>query len=409
MTLRVAIIADSHFDESSRWEECCRVHDWIAAEVVRRDVDVVCLSGDLFERKSTPRERNHVAAWLCGLARYAPVVGVYGNHEAQGDLDVFNRLDTMYPLTFHSRPATHLVARGGEVLLEIACLPWPRKAMLAAHLGSALPLATVDQAAGDALRGVLRGFGESAHAGPRLLLSHAMVRGSRTSAGQPLVGCDMEIGLDDLALARADAVALGHVHMPQTWDVAVVPELRQPHLDRSIPVIYPGSPRRTAFGEVETKGFVVLTFGERHESGAMPVEIERVATPCAPMHLVTGNYLVDEPSLNDDGREPWTGLAHDGHRLDMRAAEVRFRYLVAADRRDAAKADAEVLRATWLAAGAVHVKIEEEVIAETRARAPEIAAARTIAEKLAAMYRHQGVETERAESLITRARSLEAA
>lgn len=404
--IRVAVIADQHFDESSRWEEGCRVHEWIATEIARRGVDVVCLSGDLFERKSTPRERNHVAAWLCDLARVAQVVGVYGNHEAAGDLDVFNRLDTRYPLTFYDRPAVHLAgrtARPGELM--IACLPWPRKAMLAAHLGHA-SLETVDEAAGDALRGVLRGFGQVSHEGPRLLLAHAMVRGSRTSTGQPLVGCDMEIGVEDLALSRADAVALGHVHAAQSWDVPVDASRQREGWDHTIPVIYPGSPRRTAFGEVEAKGFVILTMHERSALGVCEVEVERIATPCAPMLLLTAVWrpVTGSETPGFDG-----GFDCVTPNDDVRGAEIRFRYEVRSDLRDAARRGAERFRAQWLAAGAAVVKVEEEVIAETRARAPEIAAARTVEEKLRAMYAHQGVAAERAELLVTRARSLEAA
>src|SRR3972149_2271674 len=51
--------------------------------------------------------------------------------------------------------------------------------------------------ASELLRDVLRGLGErlAAHDGPRVLLAHAMVDGSRTSAGQPLVGLELSISL----------------------------------------------------------------------------------------------------------------------------------------------------------------------------------------------------------------------
>jgi len=372
--MRVAVIADSHFDQSSRWDECCRVHEWIAVWCRENAVDIVCLSGDLFERKSTPHERTHVAGWLRRLAEHHTVIGVYGNHEAVEDLDVFNLLATRYPVRFHARPAVVLGASNRGAGLTVMCLPWPRKAHLAAALG-AVSLEAAGLAAGEALRSVLRGLGQQAdaHPGPRLLLTHAMVRGSMTSAGQPLVGCDLEVSLEDLDLARADAVALGHVHRQQAWV-----------LDSGAPAIYPGSPRRTSFGEVEPKGFVVLDFDEHHS-----VSWERVETPCAPMLLVSATW---EP-----GALRWAGVVGP-----LEGAEIRLRYSVANDQRDAARDAAGLLRAEWIAAGACVVKVEEEVITTQRARAPEIAAALTIEDKLRALWARQGIEGERVERLLGR-------
>ena len=55
--MQVAILADSHFDEHSRFAECVRVHDWIADDIAARDVDLVLHAGDLYYRKSSPPER----------------------------------------------------------------------------------------------------------------------------------------------------------------------------------------------------------------------------------------------------------------------------------------------------------------------------------------------------------------
>src|SRR5690606_16478370 len=126
---------------------------------------------------------------------------------------------------------------------------------------------------------------------PALLVAHAMVSGSATSSGQPLVGCDLELGLEDIATARCPVV-LGHVHKAQAWET----------VPRGEPVIYTGSPRRTAFGEIEEKGVVVLTF-----DGEELVSWERVETPCRPMWLVEGEAV--RPELGGPGwdlrvREP---------------------------------------------------------------------------------------------------------
>jgi exonuclease SbcD len=96
------------------------------------------------------------------------------------------------------------------------------------------------------------------------------VRGSVTSTGQPLVGCDLEVGLEDLALVQADAYLLGHIHKGQAWEIA------------GAPCVYPGSPRRTSFGESEAKGYTIVTV-EGHAATTEFVEL-----PTTPMLHFSG-------------------------------------------------------------------------------------------------------------------------
>lgn len=349
--MKIALIGDSHFDSSSRFAECIRVHEWIAADIARRGVGLVMHSGDVFERRSNPEERRAFADFVRAVTEHAPLIIVRGNHDALGDLALFRRLRTKHPVIVEEACGVHTVAGAA-----IACLAWPRKAqILAAADSMSVEEGAAD--AGDALRNVLRALGMALeqHDGPRVLLAHAMVRGSKTSAGQPLVGCDMEISIGDLALVNADFIALGHVHMPQEWEGS--------DALGGAPVVYPGSPRRTAFGEVEEKGYVIAELNGRD------VRWERIATPCAPMLLVEGQYDEElgavDPGLNVPTRETAVG------------AEIRFRYEVPADAREAARRKADEWRHLWLGYGAAHVKVEEVVIASTRARAPEVAEART--------------------------------
>lgn len=368
---RIAIIADSHFDEHGRFDECVRLHDWIAEDMAARGVDLVLHAGDMFERRSTPRERAAVATWLRRVARLAPVVIVRGNHDQLGDLPLFARLRTEHRIVVEEAAAVHTVAG-----VAVACLAWPRRGELLARHPEVSP--------GDALRAVLGGLGDAARAAngadlPVVLLAHAMVRGSVTSTGQPLVGCDLEVGLEDLALVRADAYALGHVHKGQAWDIEVAP------------CVYPGSPRRTTFGELEPKGYQLLELGGRGE----PVVTEFVEAPATPMVDVTAD---------------WTAFGFTGVRPDVSGAEVRLRYAVDSDRRDAARDGAAALEAELLAGGAASVKIEEIVRATTRARAPEVAAAPTLVEKLDALWRAKGVTLDpiRREAVIAKLATVEA-
>lgn len=378
--MRVAIIADSHFDQGSRFDECQRIHRWIARDLAERGVDLILHAGDVFERKSTPAERNAVADWIEDLAETAPVVIARGNHDALGDLAIFGELKTKHPVTVEEGVGCYLVA--GAV---VGCLAWPRKSSLLAATGDT-GLEAGEQSARDALQAVLRGLGQrmEQHDGPRILLTHAMVRGSKTSTGQPLVGCDMEIGLEDLALAGADLYALGHVHMPNDWTI------------NDAPVIYPGSPRRTAFGELEEKGYVLAEI-EGHR-----VAWERVRTPAMPMLLVNAEWNPATSALVCTNANEWKWDDLDG-------AEVRLRYAVDADHRDAAAAGARQREEAFRMGGAVSVKVEEVVRPTSKARAPEVASAGSLDQKLAAYWTARGEVPEKADRdrIIGRALALE--
>ncbi len=384
--MRIALVSDSHFDETSRFEECVRVHDWIAEDIARQGVDLVLHGGDVFERKSTPAERAAFARWVRAVTDVAPLVIVRGNHDALGDLPLFAKLRTKHPVIVEEGAQVHRVAG-----CNVACLAWPRKAGVLAL--AQMTHAEGEQAAQEALRSVLRGMGQEMtqvdRGGPHILLAHAMVSGSRTSTGQPLVGCDMELSIADLELCHADVVALGHIHKGQEWTAS-----------SGVPIVYPGSPRRTAFGEVEAKGYTLFEMERHVVGGPVSTTVTQRATPCAPMllvkaHFSNGTLWPDSPGEN---LSRW----FDG-------AEIRLRYSVPSDQREAAKSAASATRDRWLQQGAALVKVEEEVIAETRARAPEIATATTTEAKLRAFWaaRSTTPEPERAERLLSLVSSLE--
>lgn len=364
--IRLACVADSHFDQLSRFEECIRLHDWIAEDAEARGVDGTLHAGDVYERKSTPDERIAAARWFQRMARLGPVVVDRGNHDAIGDLPLLERLEAKHPISVFEHVGMTRVAG-----VALGVLGWPQRGNV--HLArAAFSHDDVEVAAGDALRDVLRGFGAwfaKDPTSPRILLAHAMVRGSRVSTGQPLVGCDFEIGIEDLALAHADCYVLGHVHKGQRWDIA------------GAPCIYPGSPRRTAFGELEPKGYVVAEI-EGHE-----VECTFVEAPATPMIQLAGSYA--------DGV-----LERDV--ADVRGAEVRLRYRVRNDERAAARAAAEGARTVLVEIdGAASVKLEEMVEAEQRARVPEVARAASIPDKLQALWTSKGFDPgERSDALI---------
>lgn len=413
--IRVALVGDSHCDEHNRFDEHNRIMEWTVRDAAARGCSLFLHSGDVWERKSSPLERLAVADWVQLGSEFFDQVIVCGNHDTPEDIEWIGRLRPRHRLkAIHAvtRPMTILV--GGAVVVH--CLPWPRKAYLAAGADASVTHGQSDGAARQALTNVLRGFATGAAASatarhPSIVLAHCMVRGSRVSSAQPpLVGMDFELSLEDLALARADYYALGHIHLCQEWSIGsviagvavndsmpMVAGGRVSHQvgielsGRGAPVVYPGGPRRVTYGEMEPKGYVVITFGD---DGKL-VRWERVPTPCTPMLHISGAFA--------------DGVLETDEPEDIQGAEIRLRYTVAPDLREQARATAQGARARMLAVGgAVAVKVEEQVEVEARARAPEVASAVTLKQKLEAHWAAKGFDPgPRREALLTKLAQLE--
>jgi DNA repair exonuclease SbcCD nuclease subunit len=366
--VRVMSSGDHHWDEHRRFGECQKVHDFMVDEAERRQVDLFLGTGDMYERASTPREREAVSRWLIRMAERCPVLLVKGNHDRPLDMALMGSLKSRHPIIVEEAAGVHYVA--GAAVLTMA---WPDRATLAAA-HSKMSGAELDGVAQDLLRNVMLGLGASVPEhfdGPRIGLGHFMVDGAVTSVGQPLLGQAMNVGLSELALLNCPLVLMGHIHAPQHWSHG------------GCDIVYTGSPFRTTYGEVEEKSVVVAEY-----DGARLVKWERVATPCAPMLLLEDEWIHDEA----DGWQFYgtAEKATDPRKHDLRGAELRFRYKVPVDQQDAARARAELLKSIWLREGAADVKLEPRVIPTSTARAPEVARALTVADKLIEMWKVRG-------------------
>ncbi len=375
---RIAFVTDNHFHVHTRFAETIRVHDWIAADAAARGCTGTLLGGDFFETKSTAAERNAGARWLRAMAKFGRVLGVRGNHEVDGDLDIFNLLEAENPIEFLQRPA--VVDFDG---VAVACLPWPKKAQLLAALEST-SYEDGDLAAVEALRAVARGLGEqlARHNGPKIGLLHAQVRGSRMTTGQPLIGAELELGLEDLALLGADFYAMGHIHNSElnVFDVA------------GKTALFGGSPQRCTYGETERKFYTIITVDRDTVTGW-----ERIETPATPMLHLEGEWTIEDNGV----RIEWDETAVSG-------ADVRLRYAVPRDRREAAQAQVRDYVKTMTECGAVTVKVEEMVRPETRARAPEVARATTLRDAMGAHWTSKDFDPgARAEGLLAKLDQLE--
>ncbi len=361
---------DDHIVRGSRWEECRRIHEWIADEVRREKPDLFVNGGDLFDKTSTPEEREFAAEWIKSIADVCPFILTRGNHDAENDTLIMSRLSARHPIIVEQGAGVHLI--GGAAVAAVA---WPKRSNIAINAPAGASAEHLDLITREALQNLFRGLGQqlAQHDGPRLGLGHFMVNGSKSSTGQPLIGQSMSCGLEDLALLGAPLTLMSHIHLPQNFEF------------NGCEFVYMGSPYRRDYGEAEVKSYTVAEY-----DGPRLVEWHRVTTPCAPM-LQFETAWWSRP----DGSAAFTTVFNP-HDIEA-GSEIRFRFSYSPEQRSAAVHAAEELERLWLDSGAADVKLDPQTLTVSTAKSPEIAEADTTEEKLRLMWRARGevVEPER--------------
>ncbi|MCG8435888.1 MAG: hypothetical protein MJA83_17835, partial [Gammaproteobacteria bacterium] len=189
------------------------------------------------------------------------------------------------------------------------------------------------------------------------------------------------------------------------------------------------STRRTTYGETERKGYTLVEFhhhdGELTDTTARrwgPCDWRFIEAPAQRMILIEDEWgsMSDwdrrDPELEpfDDEGDGWLVGHIEGIENVMRTeeairgADIRLRYKVTADKREAAAIAAAKWERDLLEQGADRVKVEEKVIPSKRPRAPEVAETATLADKMTAMWDHRGdVADDRRPRLLDKLHQLE--
>lgn len=322
--------------------------------------------GDLNNSRMSIDDRNFLSDYTQRLAKHAPVFLVRGNHDLPGDLDIFAKLFTVHPVYVVTRAAIVDVATPTGANVAIFAVPYPDRS---AFVSAGVETSSVADVARGALDLVFMDaaakLAESRAAGMlTMMVGHINVGGSIMSSGQPSIGKEIEI--DQALLDRLGPIfkGLNHVHKAQEIAGAV----------------YAGSICGMDFGEIEKKSYLVI---DVEDDGYFRVEQRPLKVPR--LYHVEGILNRDGFTWNIAGEAPFP---ESDIPMDWAGDEVRVRFrFVAADK---ALLNFDLVKAPF--AGAK--RLELEPIAEhTRAiRAPEVAAAQTLDEKLLAIAKGAGLE-----------------
>lgn len=359
--MRAVIVGDSHL-QGTNPRNGDRLRAWdqiIEAGLQFPDLAAWLHVGDVFHARSTPDDRVSVAERLVRMANAAPVVVIYGNHDAPLDLHVFGKLKAAHPIIVVDQPQTVMLRPSqSDVPLLVACLPYPTKAGL---VSAGIVPGDVQDVAANALDAVFMQFGHDVaearhHGAPTIFMAHATINGAVTSVGQPM-GVHGEIVVTATHLNRLGDIpkVFGHIHKAQDLYGAT----------------YAGSICRMDFGETEEKRFLVARFGREDWS------LESHAIDCPARYHVEGE-------LSRDGFT-WQATKGPGGALEQapaswRGSEVRVRYRFNQSQRGALD-QARVLAEF---AEALRVEVEPIAVPDRQLRAPAVAEARTLEQKLAA-------------------------
>jgi hypothetical protein len=360
-THQVVAVGDLHTDSTNpRNGARLEALDQIIAEgTILPNLAAWAVLGDVFHHRSTPEDRNQLAGRVLRMANAAPVIILAGNHEQPGDLRIFGELAAAWPIAVVDTPIVlQLPTPTGETL-TLACLPYPHKAnLIAGGLAADETLQLGDQY----LQDIMRSFGVGLRdVALPLFLGHINVAGAVASNGQPQIGREIELAPHLLDLLGPQVPKLlGHIHKPQV-------------VGGNDPAYYVGSVCRLDWGETEEKRYLVVEYTDKLAAPGYLLTSRPIAV--APMYRVEGE-LTREGFRIEAGDYPptWDGC------------EVRVRYRFAASERNVL--DHSTFRVLFEAAA--RLEVEPVAVPDRALRAPEVAAAHTLADKIGAWAKLSG-------------------
>lgn len=244
-TIRILHTADWHLGKQLHGADLTAAHrfffDWLVETVEKQEVDLVLVSGDLFDRLNpSPDSEDLLIGTVERLRSLAQVVMITGNHDPSGRLGYGGLLESGLELRSGLRRLgePHIVS-GLAFPLVIYPVPYLYPYSAAGKLDCEPTHEAVLTETFDRARSDLRTRQQE---DPRLrsvAMAHAFIRGAATSESErPLtVGGAQEV--DAGIFEGFDYVALGHLHKPQRI---------------SETVRYSGSPLPLSFSEVADPG-----------------------------------------------------------------------------------------------------------------------------------------------------------
>lgn len=259
--MRIVHTSDWHtgrlWKSQDRLSELQDVLEHLGDFIEREHIDLVLMSGDVFESQMPPPEAERaVCHFFKRLGRAdIPSIVVAGNHDHPVRMDTWGLLAEFVGVQARGLPRRRtegglieIPTRSGHVAC-VAAVPWASPGRIVEALTLARDETLARQQYADAMQRILAHLAEGfRHDAVNLVVAHSYIAGAKSCGSERVVTMGDEWAATAQSLpAAAQYVALGHVHRPQRIDAA------GPHTQ------YAGSPMQLDFGEVDDeKSFLVI-------------------------------------------------------------------------------------------------------------------------------------------------------
>lgn len=247
--MRLLHTADWHCrdDDLEEVKKCLRT---LVETVKDGEPDVVVITGDIFDSrhvKLDSRSAKLIFEVVQEIANLVPIAIVTGTPFHDGmTVEALRYIRAAYPVWVSTVPQQVYLMPNGSFAsipadppkLTISLIPPPTKQ----YFQSVSDIDSTNKEIAAAMTAMFAGFGARAaeFSCPHVLGGHLSIGGAFVSDTQQLIGVDIEVSTDQLALANAMVNMLGHIHYgQQIGDIT----------------FYSGSLYRMDTGETEDKGF----------------------------------------------------------------------------------------------------------------------------------------------------------
>ena len=228
--------------------------------------DLIIDTGDIFDSRHVRADApavKYIHRWIKDLADIAPIARVMGTYSHDGKAsEILDLIGAPFPIrTAVDGPLQLLLTTSGSLITEeeykdalsglpssvrveavISLMPAPTKEHLVGQVDG--DIKETDQIIAQAMTAIFAGFAASAtkYDAPHILVGHWNTTGAYVSETQMLTGVDIEVSKDQMAMANAALILLGHIHKRQQIGSNI---------------FYNGSSQINTWGELDAKGFFV--------------------------------------------------------------------------------------------------------------------------------------------------------
>ena len=367
--MKILHFADIHARDKDI-DEVSKCLGFIVEKAQDERPDLIVFAGDFFHSRDVKLDSEAarlVIRSFSQLADIAPVAAVIGTPSHDGKApEILEYVKARYQVHISTIPEQLYLAdktfiqadpcdwRSGLTAV-ISLLPQPTKEYFSRTSGSSIMGG--DQEVAGLLGRIFLGFGVAAadFRAPHILTGHFNVKGAATSTGQQMIGREIEVSRESLALARAELVCLGHIHKSQQIEPNIY---------------YAGSIYRENFGEQEAKGFLIH---DLREDGR---EAHFVETPTK--RLMKREIDLTEGGIIEGLEKEELKIAYSGE--DLPGSHVRVEIKAWQD--EAAQIDREAIEKLLIESGAESVDIRIIRVPRETVRSTEIMKLSTLPDKV---------------------------